>query len=153
MTSSAGGPGARPAGVAAGNGGGRAIVAGHGEFATGLISAVEQITGRTDVFVALSIRSLGGEEIERALRDRLVESGANVVFTDLPAGSCTIAARRVLRDRPDLVLVTGANLPSLLDFVFHSAEPAADAAQHATDKGRSALVMVGGASRGAGGGR
>ena len=153
MTSSAGGPGARPAGVGAGNGGGRAIVAGHGEFATGLISAVEQITGRTDVFVALSIRSLGGEEIERALRDRLLESGANVVFTDLPAGSCTIAARRVLRDRPDLVLVTGANLPSLLDFVFHSAEPAADAAQHATDKGRSALVMVGGVGRGAGGGR
>jgi mannose/fructose-specific phosphotransferase system component IIA len=135
---------------------GRAVVAGHGEFATGMISAVEQITGRADVFVALSIRSLGGDEIERVLRERLAESGARVVFTDLPAGSCTIAARRVLRDRPDVVLVTGANLPSLLDFVFHSSEPPADAAQHATDKGRAAMVAVGGAAgptRGASGGR
>lgn len=149
MTSSTRGSDARPAN-------GRAVVAGHGEFAAGLISAVEQITGRADVFVPLSIRTLGGDEIERVLRERLAETGALVVFTDLPAGSCTIAARRVLRDRPDVVLVTGANLPSLLDFLFHSAEPPADAAQHATDKGRAALVAVGGTgaqARGASGGR
>ena len=151
MTSSAHGPVARA-------GGARAVVAGHGEFAVGLISAVEQITGRADVFVPLSIRTLGGDEIERVLRERLIESGALVVFTDLPAGSCTIAARRVLRDRPDVVLVTGANLPCLLDLLFHSSEPPADAALHATDKGRAAMITVNGAgapgaARGTTGGR
>lgn len=149
MTSSGAAPGARPAGP-----GGRAIVAGHGEFAAGVVSAAEQITGRTDVFVPLSNRGLGADEIERTLRERLVDSGARVVFTDLPAGSCTIAARRVLRDRPDIVLVTGANLAALLDFVFHAAEPPGDAAQHAVEKGRAAIARVGtGAPGGAAGGR
>ena len=140
MTISGAGTGAWPAAVGPV---GRAIVAGHGEFAGGLVSAVEQITGRADVFVALSNRGLGADEIERTLRERLVDSGARVVFTDLPAGSCTIAARRVLRDRPEIVLVTGANLPSLLDFVFHAGEPPADAAHHSVEKGRAAISRVG----------
>jgi PTS system N-acetylgalactosamine-specific IIA component len=71
----------------------------------------------------------------------------HVVFTDLPAGSCTLAARRLQRERPDLVLVTGANLATLLDFVF-SAEEASDedaaahAATHAAEKGRAALAVA-----------
>ena len=33
----------------------RAIVAGHGEFAAGLVSAVEQITGRGEQLIAVSV--------------------------------------------------------------------------------------------------
>ncbi len=98
----------------------RALVAGHGEFAIGIVSAVEQITGRGGVLVALTNRGLGADEIVRTLRDAVVSAGAHVIFTDLPAGSWTIAARRVQRDRPDVVVVTGANLPALLDFVFQT---------------------------------
>ncbi|MFL5577113.1 MAG: PTS sugar transporter subunit IIA [Gemmatimonadaceae bacterium] len=122
---------------------GRAIVAGHGEFAVGVVSAVAQITGRGDVFVPLSNRGLGADDIERAMREQADAFGARVVFTDLPAGSCTIAARRLQRDRPDLVLVTGANLATLLDFVFHADAPPAQAAQHAAEKGRASLAVVG----------
>ena len=122
---------------------GRAVVAGHGDFAAGITSAVAQITGRGEVFVPLSNRGLGADEIERTMRETLAESGALVVFTDLPAGSCTIAARRIQRDRHDLVVVTGANLPTLLDFVFHGETPALDAASHAADKGRASLTVLG----------
>ena len=121
----------------------RAIVAGHGEFAAGVVSAVVQITGRDDVFTVLSNRGLSGEEIERQLRERVEQGDVSVIFTDLPAGSSTIAARRLLRDRADLVLVTGANLAALLDFVFQDGVSAADAAHHAADKGRAALVVTG----------
>ena len=34
------------------------------------------------------------------MRDR-VAARIEVIFTDLPAGSCTMAARRLQRDRPD----------------------------------------------------
>lgn len=126
----------------------RAIVTGHGEFAAGVVSAVVQITGRDDVFVTLSNRGLSAEEIERQLRDRVEETDACVIFTDLPAGSSTIAARRFLRDRADLVLVTGTNLATLLDFVFHEDASPADAARHAAEKGRAALAVTGATSAG-----
>jgi len=121
----------------------RGVVAGHGDFAGGLVSAVGQITGRAEVFVALSNRGLGADEIERTMRETLLASGARVIFTDLPAGSCTIAARRIQRDRHDIVLVTGANLATLLDFVFHGEAPPLDAATHAADKGRASLTVIG----------
>ena len=122
---------------------GRAIVAGHGDFATGVVSAVAQITGRGEVFVPLSNRGLGADEIERTMRETLLTSGARVIFTDLPAGSCTIAARRIQRERGDVVVVTGASLPTLLDFVFHVEASAMDAANHAAEKGRTSLTVLG----------
>jgi len=121
----------------------RAIVAGHGEFAVGLVSAVSQITGRGDAFVTMSNRDMSANDVERALRDHIDASGLEVIFTDLPAGSCTMAARRLLRERPAIVLVTGTNLATLLDFVFHTDVPASQAAQHAAERGRAALVVTG----------
>jgi len=129
----------------------RALVAGHGEFAIGIVSAVEQITGRGGVLVPLTNRGMGGDEIVRTLRDAVTAIGARVVFTDLPAGSWTIAARRVQRDRPELVVVTGANLPVLLDFVFQTHCTSDEAARHSADKGRGAIVVLG-SSGGSGGG-
>lgn len=122
----------------------RAVVAGHGDFAVGIVSAVDQITGRGAVLLALTNRGLGGDEIVRVLREAVIDAGAQVIFTDLPAGSWTIAARRVQRERPEVVVVTGANLPALLDFVFQTDCASTVAARHSADKGRGALAVLGG---------
>jgi PTS system N-acetylgalactosamine-specific IIA component len=122
----------------------RAIVAGHGDFAAGLVSAVDQITGRGSVFRAISARQLSGADLDKLLLETVRETGVTVVFTDLQAGSCTMAARRILRDRPDVLLVAGANLPMLLDFVFADDMPAIDAARHAAERGRAAITAHGG---------
>jgi N-acetylgalactosamine PTS system EIIA component len=126
----------------------RALVAGHGDFASGLLSAVGQISGRGDAFVALSNRDMSAADVERAMREEVDARAIEVIFTDLPAGSCTMAARRLQRERPAVVLVTGTNLATLLDFVFHTDVPAGQAAQHAAEKGRAALVVTGGAPSG-----
>jgi PTS system N-acetylgalactosamine-specific IIA component len=125
----------------------KAIVAGHGTFADGMLSAIEQITGRTDVFIGVTNRDLSAQGIEALIRDVLAQSGATVIFTDLPAGSCTMAARRIQREQP-VAVVTGVNLATLLDFVFHAESGDVHAVEHAADKGRAALVVTGG-SRGA----
>ena len=118
----------------------RAIVAGHGDFAAGLVSAVAQITGRGEELLALTNRGLGGAEIEGLLLERLGETSAGIVFIDLPAGSWALAARRVQRARPELIVVTGVNLAALLDFVMH--DESADTAAHAVEKGRAALDIT-----------
>ena len=121
----------------------RAIVAGHGDFAAGLVSAVAQITGRGAALLALTNKGLGAPEIEGLLSGWLDETGAGIVFVDLPAGSWALAARRVQRSRPELIVVTGANLPALLDFVMHDEGGTADAATHAVEKGVAALAITG----------
>ena len=126
----------------------RAIVAGHGEFAAGLVSAVQQITGRGAMFHTVSARDLSAADLDALLRRALEETGVQVVFTDLQAGSCTMASRRVLRDRPDVFLIAGANLPMLLDFAFADALPPIEAARHALERGRAAITSLGGGSPG-----
>jgi PTS system N-acetylgalactosamine-specific IIA component len=86
----------------------RAIVAGHGDFASGM-----------------------------------VEANVRVIFTDLQAGSCTMASRRILRGMDDAVLIAGANLPTLLDFVFAEGRSAPEAARHAAERGRAAICVHG----------
>ena len=126
----------------------RGLVAGHGDFAAGIVSAVHQITGRGEAFVVLSNRDMSASDVERTMREQVDAGAIDVIFTDLPAGSCTMAARRLQRERPAVVLVTGTNLATLLDFVFHTDVPATEAARHAVEKGRSALVVTGGAPSG-----
>jgi N-acetylgalactosamine PTS system EIIA component len=125
-----------------------AIIAAHGDLAAGFVTAVEQITGRGDLFLAMTNTGMGAAEIERAMLELVDGRNIRVIFTDLPAGSCTIAARRVLVARPGLVLVTGASLPLLLDFMSHEELAPVDAATHAVDRAVRSLTTVPGATRG-----
>ena len=122
----------------------RALVAGHGDFAAGLISAVEAVTGRGEMLEPIQVKGLCGEDIQQLLHERLRATGALVIFTDLQAGSCTMAARRLLRQEADVVLVSGTNLPMLLDFVMSSAPSPHEAAHAAVDRARSSIAAYGG---------
>ncbi len=117
------------------------IVCGHGTFAEGLISAVDQITGKGSILLGISNREFAGDQLETRLREELKRTGAAALFTDLPGGSATIAARRILRDTQGIVLVTGTNLGLLLDFVFHAHEGVADAARQAAERGRACITV------------
>ncbi len=121
----------------------RAIVVGHGEFAGGLVSAVGQICGMADKLVVLTMMGMTPEDIEGTIRDHLRRTGARVIFTDLPAGSATIAARRIVRDDPGIVLVSGVNLATLLDFVFSTDVSPTEAARAAAERGKASLIVVG----------
>ena len=120
----------------------RAIVAGHGAFAEGAISAVEQITGRGGQFVGVSNRDVCASDLEAMLRARVEADGVRVIFTDLPAGSATMAARRLQRSHPEVVVVTGTSVAALLEFAFAEGD-AIEAAQRAAEKARQALGVQG----------
>src|SRR3981081_4940192 len=85
----------------------RAIVIGHGDFSAGLVSAVDQICGMAGRLVGLSMMGLTPEDIEAAIRAELARTGAHVIFTALPAGSATPAARRIVKGESTRGLVRG----------------------------------------------
>ena len=120
----------------------RALVIGHGGFAAGLISAVEQITGRGALLIGISNSGMTPDEMQSTVRG-YVEEGINVVFTDLPGGSATICARRVMAQRKEVVIVSGVNLPALLDFVFNPDDSLAGV-ERAVARGRDTIAVAGG---------
>ncbi len=121
----------------------RAVVAAHGDLAEGLVSAVFRVAGAAAAsrLMPFSNATLGGAELVDALRHAVASTGAQVVFTDLPAGSCTIAARRIARESPGLAVVCGANLPMLLAFAMAPAG-GPDTWRLAVEKGRAAMCVA-----------
>jgi PTS system N-acetylgalactosamine-specific IIA component len=127
----------------------RAVVAAHADLAAGLVGAVARIAGDAAAarLVPLTNHSLGGAELVDAMREAVRSTGAAVVFTDLPAGSCTVAARRVAREVPGLAVVCGTNLPMLLAFALGSGSVHAQV-QLAMEKGRAGVLVAEEGARG-----
>ena len=131
------------------NGASRALVAAHGDLAAGLVSAVERITGRGSVLATLTNAGLGADEMEATVRERIERDGIRAIFTDLPSGSWTMAARRAMRGNDEVVLVTGVNLAALLEFVMRDDLDPAAGARACVDRARAAIGAVGGGPRAA----
>lgn len=118
----------------------RGLVVGHATLAQGLVAAARQITGADeDALVAVTNEGCGPEALQAAVSGSLGE-GPAVVFTDMGSGSCAFAARRIALDRPDTAIITGVNLPILLDFVFHRQMPLGQLVERLTEKGRVGIT-------------
>lgn len=118
------------------------IVVAHSDLARALIEAVQRITGvGDDVLVPLSNEGLG----TAGIRDRLAElvgDGPAVVFTDLREGSCGMAARQVCLGSAGHVLVSGVNLPMLLDFAMKRHLPLPELTARLVERGRGAISAL-----------
>ncbi len=97
------------------------IVTGHGQFATGLVSALKLLAGEPEALLAVdfeagddigrleeklkaAIESLGGEACEGIL-----------VMTDLRGGSPFNVASRLSMEHPEVEVLTGTNLGMLVE--------------------------------------
>ena len=116
----------------------RGVVVCHGALAQALVSAVEQITGLTGRFVPVSNTDCDRDGLERRIADAIGGAPA-VVFVDMASGSCLFAALHRLRDEPNVKVVTGVNLPMLLDFLNNRALPPGDGVVRAAEKGADAI--------------
>jgi PTS system mannose-specific IIB component len=117
----------------------RGIVVGHGDMAQGLVHAVRRIAGEAGARLsAVSNEGKGPEELIAAL-DAATGEGPAVVFVDLESGSCGIAASYACRAKEGRAVVSGVNLPMLLDFVFHNDLPLEELVARVVERGRSAI--------------
>ncbi len=117
----------------------RGILLAHGAMAEGIVDAVRQITGAgPEALVPLSNRGLSPDTLAQRVRD-LVGESPTILFTDLPSGSCGFAARLLARELPDLVVISGVNLPVLLEFVMLRELPLAELVPKLLARGRAAI--------------
>ena len=119
----------------------RGIVVAHGAMAQGLVDAVRHIAGEAaDGLVPLSNDGKGPAQLKEEL-DAAAGPGSAVIFVDLQRGSCGMAALWCCRDRARRVVVSGVNLPMLLDFVFHDELPLDELVERMIEKGRTAIAQ------------
>jgi PTS system N-acetylgalactosamine-specific IIA component len=96
-----------------------AILIGHGQFAQGLLNALEQILGPVERLEAASTQGRSRTEIEALIRETRQKSGGQplLVFTDLQGSCSTTVCGRLLRAEKDVGIICGVNLPMLVKYV------------------------------------
>ncbi|MGX7419379.1 PTS galactosamine/N-acetylgalactosamine transporter subunit IIA [Carnobacterium gallinarum] len=98
------------------------ILCGHGNFATGMYSALKLIAGEQENFSVIDfIEGMGSHELEVKLQEALlfVNTGDGVViFTDIPGGTPFNQAGLLIAKNESAKLIAGTNLPLLLDSCF-----------------------------------
>ncbi len=118
----------------------RGVIIAHSSLANGLASAVRQIAGvGEDALVTISNEGRGPEGLLAELRAAVGDAPV-VIFTDLASGSCAFAARKVAMERPATAIVSGVNLPVLLDFVFHRDLPLQSLVERLIEKGKGGIT-------------
>jgi mannose/fructose-specific phosphotransferase system component IIA len=120
----------------------RGVVIGHGDMPRGLVDAVRHIAGKAaDDLVPVSNEGKGPAQLAAELNEA-AGLGTVLVFTDLRAGSCGIAAAYACRDLERRAVICGVNLPMLLDFVFHRDLPLPELVDRLVETGREAIVAA-----------
>lgn len=118
------------------------MVVAHGRLADGLLSALSRVAGEQDSLWALSNEGLSGGDLEAQIAAILDERCAGrdaYLLSDMEAGSCGQACRRLLAKGTVKAVFYGLNLPLLVEFVFLQDEPFERFVTVAVEKGRRAL--------------
>jgi len=98
-----------------------ALLVTHGVLGEELVRTVASILGPQSEVATVSNSGYSADGLTNAIEQRVREFPADapiVLFTDLAAGSCGIASRRLGVEGRIVRKITGVNLPMLLEF-FH----------------------------------
>jgi len=113
------------------------LIVAHSSLAEGFAAAVRQIAGSgDDALRTVTNEGRGPDGLLAALREAVGDAEV-LVFTDLISGSCAFAARKFAMERPGTAIITGVNLPLLLDFVFHRDLPLHALVDRLIEKGKA----------------
>jgi len=118
-----------------------ALLVTHAELGAALLHAAEQIYGPIEDVGALSNSGLGRAELERLIRERVAGwAQGGLVLTDFPGGSCQQCGLLAGRGNGEIVVVSGINLPGLLDYLHNRDRyPAGELAERLMAKARDSV--------------
>ena len=128
------------------------ILTGHGEFSCGLKSAIDMVAGDQPAFQIVpfegSQAATYGDELRSAITAMRAECEGVLVFVDLLGGTPFNQAMLVAADVDGVEVVTGTNLPMLIELLLTrgAAGSLAELADQAVSVGQTGIVHKGAAS-------
>ena len=97
-----------------------ALVVMHADLAQALLRAAASVYGVVEGVEVLSNEGLSREGLEREIARRIEGwNEGGLVLTDFWGGSCYVCGAAVARGHGDVIVVTGLNLPTLLDYLHN----------------------------------
>lgn len=98
------------------------ILTGHGQFSTGLASAIEMVAGPQPDFQIVPFEgdhaAEYGDDLRAAISAMREKTDGVLVFVDLLGGTPFNQAMMIAQDIDGVEVVTGANLPMLIELMF-----------------------------------
>jgi mannose/fructose-specific phosphotransferase system component IIA len=97
-----------------------ALLVMHGELAQALLNAARKVYDDVSGVRVLSNEGLDKAQIEEKVAVEVADwSEGGLVLTDFWGGSCHLCAMSAVRGHPHILLLTGVNLPMLLDYLHN----------------------------------
>ena len=97
-----------------------ALLVMHSDLADALLRAAAKVYGPVDGVDVLSNEGLSRDDLEQAIARRFQDwQEGGLVLTDFWGGSCHICGVSATRGRGEIAIVTGINLPMLLDYLHN----------------------------------
>ena len=120
-----------------------ALLVMHADLSAALMRAATQVYGPVEGIETLSNEGLSRDDLEAAIEARVAQWPAGgLVLTDIFGGSCYLCGSKAARDHGDVIVVSGLNLPILLDYLHNrDAYPVRDLAERLKQKGQSSIRL------------
>jgi len=97
-----------------------ALLVMHADLAAALLRAAERLYGPVEDVAVLSNEGLSRDGLEHEIGARVgAWTAGGIVFTDVWGGSCHQCGASAARGHGEVVVVTGLNLPILIDFLHN----------------------------------
>jgi PTS system mannose-specific IIA component len=128
-----------------------ALLVMHADLSAALLRAAEQVVGPIEGVETLSNTGLSRAELEQQIAERVERwTEGGLVFADFWGGSCHLCGASVARGRGEVVVLTGLNLPTLIDYL-HNREKygVVELAERLQKKGQESIRVQRGGARAA----
>ncbi len=122
----------------------RAVLVTHGFLGDELLRTAEGILGPQEGVASVSNSGASLEGLSERVRGILTDPSEPVLlFVDLLGGSCSHACSEIRALHDSVVVLTGVNLPMLLDFFYNRDRvPFAELTGRLVEKGRAGIRCI-----------
>ncbi|MEO5988716.1 MAG: hypothetical protein ABIU54_14220 [Candidatus Eisenbacteria bacterium] len=118
-----------------------AVMVMHADLASALLRAAEKVYGPIEGVRVLSNEGLSRMQLEDAIEGEVQGwTRGGLVLTDFWGGSCHTCGAAAMRRHGEIIILTGINLPALLDYLHNRARMnLAELAERLQVKGRESI--------------
>ncbi len=97
-----------------------ALLVMHADLSAALLRTAEKVYGQVEGVDVLSNEGLSRDALEGAIDERVaLWTSGGLVLTDFWGGSCHLCGVSATRGRTEVAVVSGLNLPILLDYLHN----------------------------------